>query len=134
MASQTRESEFTTQVRAQARLLGWMTYHTLRSDGSEAGFPDLILVWPTAEAKELAKPGAFEKHLADALADPAYASGLPLIVAELKREQEYPKPEQRLWLAVFAQITPHVAVWRPSDWDEIVRVLKEARPAPYRNR
>jgi hypothetical protein len=38
------ERSFQAQVVKLAELLGWRCYHTLRSEGSASGFPDLVLV------------------------------------------------------------------------------------------
>ena len=34
------------------------------------------------------------------------------------------RPEQRAWLAALQQTAAEVYLFRPSDWDEIVRVLQ----------
>lgn len=126
LASQVSEKVFQGQVMRQAKLLGWEAYHTHNSKRSVEGFPDTIFIYPTPEALELAAPGQFEKRLQDLTSFPR----VPLVVAELKKVDEYPTPEQRLWLALFRQVTDHVYVWRPTDWEEIHRVLTEARPVP----
>lgn len=63
------EADFESWLRDAAELTGWMVYHTLRSKGSHAGFPDYVL----------AKPGR-------------------LVFLELKREGQFETPEQREWL------------------------------------
>lgn len=126
LASQMPEKDFQSEVMKEAKLLGWVGYHTYSSKKSVEGFPDTVLIYPTPEALELAGPGQFEQRLRDLTGFPH----VPLVVAELKRVGEYPSPEQRLWLALFRQVTEHVYVWRPTDWDEIHRVLKDARPMP----
>lgn len=38
------EKQFTTRVKHIFRQAGWLPYHTLRSKGSDPGFPDLVCV------------------------------------------------------------------------------------------
>ena len=38
------EAEFQAAILKEAKRFGWLAYHTLFSKGSQAGFPDLILV------------------------------------------------------------------------------------------
>jgi hypothetical protein len=80
---------------AVAIQLGWTSYHTLRSKGSKAGYPDRTLV----------------------------RAGDRIIFAELKREQASPTPDQIEWLDRLAAAGGEVYLWRPSDLDEIARVL-----------
>jgi hypothetical protein len=48
-----------------------------------------------------------------------------LILAELKRDGEEPTAEQRGWIHdLYCVCTIEVYVWRPADWDEIVRILR----------
>jgi len=79
-----------------APMLGWrpdLTYHTLRSKGSQSGFPDRVLVRDR------------------------------IIFAELKREQGTPTETQREWLNALASAGAEVYLWRPSDLDEIATIL-----------
>jgi hypothetical protein len=77
-----------------ARTLGWnLTYHTLRSKGSAPGFPDRVLVKDR------------------------------VIYAELKRENGTPNATQQDWLTGLARAGAEVYLWRPSDLDEIGRIL-----------
>jgi hypothetical protein len=82
-----------------APMLGWrLCYHTLRSRGSKAGFPDRVLVRER------------------------------IIYAELKREKRVATPitpEQREWLDALAKTGAEVYLWRPSDLDEIATVLSK---------
>lgn len=90
------EKDFQQQIIDTAKLLGWKKiYHTWNSKRSASGFPDLIM----------ARDGI-------------------IIFAELKREGEDPTPAQREWLEELAKCE-HVKVfiWKPSIWDEIVKVL-----------
>lgn len=79
-----------------------LAYHTYDSRRSQKGLPDLILIHPRR--------------------------GILLIV-ETKKEGEYPKTEQRLWLAAFEVVAAHaptviiVKLWRPSDRPEVVDTL-----------
>lgn len=120
----TTEAEFQAQVVDLAKLHGWQVFHALpvqrASDGKhrtafqgDAGFPDLVM----------ARDGR-------------------IVVAELKREGQKPRPEQLDWLSALAGVvwrqehravvvgldpgappTVYVALWRPSDWESIEAVL-----------
>lgn len=77
-----------------APMLGWrLCYHTLRSKGSQSGFPDRVLVRDR------------------------------IVFAELKREQGKPTETQRQWLDGLASAGAEVYLWRPSDLDEIATIL-----------
>lgn len=81
------ETQLQEAVLELADTFGWLAYHTHRSDHSEAGFPDLVLL-----------------------------RGGWLLVVELKRDGLHPTPSQARWLDAFglAGVTTHV--WRPEDW------------------
>jgi hypothetical protein len=89
------ENAFQQAVIDLARWAGWSCYHTLRSTGSTAGYPDLTLV-----------------------------RGDVLLFAELKSQHGRVTPAQATWLAALREVT-HVesTVWRPGDWDVIERRL-----------
>lgn len=90
------EKAFQAMVVQYAKLLGWKTYHTLHSKGSEPGYPDLCLV-----------------------------RGERIVYAELKRERGRVSPAQQQWLdALSAAPGNEVYVWRPSSWDAIEEVLR----------
>ena len=77
-----------------------LVYHTHDSRRSAPGFPDLVLAHPDGR----------------------------LIFAELKRDGQYPKTEQRLWLSALSRVAEEnplveVFLWRPSDWENIVHSL-----------
>ena len=94
-ASTLSEKAWLQQVRTLARAQGWMTYHTLHSRGSEAGFVDLVCLKPPV-----------------------------LVCAELKTDVGRVTPQQQQWLNTLAQVTTVRAhVWRPSDWAEVVHVF-----------
>ena len=96
-----REAAFQARVIAAAQGYGWLVYHTFDSRRSAKGYPDLTMAHPDHG----------------------------LIFAELKREGGKPSPEQEDWLATL-RLAAHgdarvvVALWRPSDWDEVVRALR----------
>ncbi len=91
------ESDWDAQLfrgpKALANILGWHTYHTLRSKGSRSGYPDRTCVRER------------------------------IIFVELKREKTKPTPDQIDWLDRLARAGGEVYLWRPSDLDEIGRVL-----------
>jgi hypothetical protein len=91
------------QVRDLARRTHWRTYHTLRSPGSEQGFPDLVLL----------REGS---------------AGVECLIVELKSARGTPTTEQAAWLRDFS-LVPGVetAVWRPTDWPQIVERLTRPR-------
>jgi hypothetical protein len=72
---------------------GYTSYHTHDSRGSRRGFPDVCAVHPTQ---------------------------IRLIFAELKRQKEDLRPEQRVWARILralaaAGLPIEYYVWRPSD-------------------
>lgn len=87
-----------------APMLGWrLCYHTLRSKGSQSGFPDRVCV----------RRGR-------------------IIFVELKREltgkasvdrDRQPTEHQREWLDALAVAGAEVYLWRPSDLEEIGQIL-----------
>jgi hypothetical protein len=89
------EAEFSANVLRLAKLKGWrLTYHTHRSDRSEPGFPDWVLVRPPR-----------------------------LLFLELKRERGKATPVQETWLAALAACGVEARLFRPSDWPQIERTL-----------
>lgn len=80
------EAELLQAVRDLARLRGFLTYHTHRSDRSEPGFPDLVCVHPRTG---------------------------DVVIAELKTSRGRVSQAQQAWLDALhaAGLTPHV--WRP---------------------
>ena len=90
------EKEFLQQVRDLAKLCGWLVYHTHDSRRSPEGFPDLVLV-----------------------------RGDKVIFAELKSEKGRATSAQREWLDALEKVREvEACLWRPSDWDKIVEVLR----------
>lgn len=93
------EDELLEQVRAVARLNGWLTYHTHDSRRSERGFPDLVMV----------RRGR-------------------LVAAELKSERGLLTPDQHAWLTALARVeTVEAHVWKPRDWPEVAVALERER-------
>ena len=87
LAKTMTENALLNQVRALAHALGWLGYHTHRSDRSEPGYPDLTLV-----------------------------KGGRLIFTELKTEKGKPTFAQSEWLHALAfAASVEVYVWRPTD-------------------
>lgn len=93
------EAAFQKKVVDLAVALGWpreFIYHTHDSRRSGKGFPDLVMARPPREV-----------HI------------------ELKREKNsYPTAEQKAWREILEQCNQEVYLWRPSDWPEILEVLK----------
>ena len=89
------ERRFLAQVRALAALLGWRCYHTYRSDRSDVGFPDLVLVRPPR-----------------------------VIFAELKAERGTATTAQLDWLKDLRASNQEVYLWRPSDIEAVERILR----------
>lgn len=89
------EKEFTWSVRKAAQQLGWLEYHTHRSQFSSAGFPDLCMV-----------------------------RGNRLIFAELKMPKGKVSESQQRWLDDLCVTPVEVYVWRPDDWDTILDILR----------
>ncbi len=96
MRAETSEAEFLQAVRDLAKQLGWLIYHTHRSDRSEKGFPDLVLVRPPF-----------------------------VLYRELKSEKGRLKPEQETWLHTLGEAGQDVGVWRPHDLAPNGRVPRE---------
>jgi hypothetical protein len=81
------ESQLQAKVRRHAHQYGFtLIYHTHRSERSDPGFPDLVMV-----------------------------KGARLLFVELKAQAKYPTPTQREWLIALSNTAAEVYVWRPSD-------------------
>lgn len=112
-----RERTFNRHVIDEAQHYGWRTFHLRDRDNIHIvrgrGFPDLVMYRKNAET------GRTE-----------------LIAAELKRDADSSSTdEQREWMNALGQhvwVPPDV--WRPEDWAEIERVLRDgpANAAPNR--
>lgn len=110
------EAVFQARVVEVARWHGWsLKYHTLHARGSDAGWPDLVLGRPRqgsldAPREPLPLPELDRRR------------GLVLFV-ELKAEKGRVSPAQRVWLEHLHDCGLLVALWRPSDWQEVLAVL-----------
>lgn len=89
------ESEWEQQVEQIASLFGWLKFHTYDARRSEEGFPDLILLRPPR-----------------------------LVVSELKKMGEDPRAEQLGWLRSFRACGAETYIWRPSDFDQVMEILR----------
>ena len=89
------ERVFQRQVNDLAGLLGWLYYHTHRSDRSQPGFPDLVMV----RRKRT-------------------------IFAELKTERGVTSAPQEEWGRALVETGAEFYLWRPSMFEEILETLK----------
>lgn len=103
MAKAMLEATLQSNILGAADTLAWLSYHTHDSRRSRRGFPDLCM---------------------------AHRDQHRLIFAELKRETENLRPEQKLWANILRSL-PFVEyyLWRPSDWlsGDVTRI-PAARP------
>lgn len=96
-------------MRTLSRLGGWLRYHTLDSRGSDAGFPDEVLV-----------------------------RGSQIVFAELKagptRLARYqPTVEQKRWLGALRGAGADARLWTPDDLEEIADLLLPAGVSVHRS-
>jgi len=89
------EKEFTGQIKELAATFGYSFYHTWHSIHSAPGFPDCVL----------AKPGR-------------------LIFCELKSETGKVSNKQQEWLDVLEAAGAETYLFRPSQFEEMVQVLR----------
>ena len=96
------ERDFQATVVEMARALDWSVHGVLEQERYakrlSKGFPDLVL----------ARFGLLAR----------------VIFCELKTQKGRVSPEQRAWLDLLTECDQEVYLWRPSDMDEIERVLK----------
>lgn len=105
---QISESDWQQRVIDLARVLGWRVHHG-RPALTGRGWRTPVQGHPGYVDLTLARPGR-------------------LILAELKTTTGLLGPEQRAWLAVLRTVPGiEVFVWRPTDWDQVVRILSEDR-------
>lgn len=89
------EKQFLAFVTDLAQLGQWLIYHTYDSRRSQAGFPDLVLT----------RNG----HI---------------IFAELKSQKGRVRPNQQMWIDELSKSGEvDVYLWRPSDEEDIKRIL-----------
>ena len=81
-----------------ARWLGFLAYHTWRSDHSAPGFPDAVLLHPDGR----------------------------ILVVEFKTTIGKVTPIQQTWLDGFKACGVPAYVWRPADWHDgtVERILR----------
>jgi hypothetical protein len=96
------EKSFMGMVVELMRLSGFLVYHTYDSRRSEAGFPDLVAIRQ--------QPSSLFARL---------------LFVELKTDKGALSTAQIRWLQLL-NLVPcvEVFVWRPSDFDEIKKVLR----------
>lgn len=94
LTAQVSERDFMESVIDEARLRGWLVYHTHDSRRSEAGFPDFVMV-----------------------------RGRTVLWVECKRDGQNPTHAQRVWLDALGRAGQMVYVWRPRDREEVSRWL-----------
>lgn len=93
------ESAFQETVVRVMTVMGWRHYHTHDSRRSSRGFPDLVAVRAPR-----------------------------VIFAELKAQDGRVSGDQAGWMAALGHCPGVEAyVWRPGDWDEIIRILGRPR-------
>ncbi|MBO0728577.1 MAG: hypothetical protein J2P57_04920 [Acidimicrobiaceae bacterium] len=94
------EKEWQRQVVHLAQLHGWECWHPWLSIHSPRGFPDLVMVRPPR-----------------------------IVAAELKRDTGKLTPAQEHWLDLLGACPQIEAYeWRPSDFEEVERVLRRTPP------
>lgn len=89
------EKAWQAKVVEAARWQGWHVFHPYDMRRSEPGWPDLTLV-----------------------------RGQRLVFAELKSATGRLTPAQVSVLGMLQQTAAEVHVWRPSDWDDVLCVLR----------
>lgn len=91
------EAQWQRTITDLAETFGWLVYHAYDSRRSEPGFPDLCLVRDR------------------------------VIFAEIKRQHGRLTDDQARWWWALEQAGAEAYVWRPSDWPEVERTLRERR-------
>ena len=92
------EKDFQERVCHLARLYGWKIYSVPDSRRvSLSGYPDLTM-WHVGQGR--------------------------LAFAELKREKGKVSESQKIVLSELSTLGVEVYLWRPSDWDSILEILK----------
>lgn len=88
------EEAFQLQVLRLAWAKGWMAFHCRIAIGSNAGWPDLVLL-----------------------------RGDRLLFRELKREDGRLTDKQAEWLEALHKAGADAKVWKPSDWNDVEQTL-----------
>lgn len=105
------EQPFTERLVRYAMARGWLAYH------ARTAYDPRAKGWRTATTGDKGWP------------DCVFVRGDDVVVAELKAQGKYPKPDQRRWLegmqraAARSNGAIRVFVWRPIDAAEISEVL-----------
>jgi len=95
------ERQFTQQVIQLLKLCGFdLVYHTFNSMHSVKGFPDVVDLW---------------------------LSDTRLLFAELKSDNGKVTDEQVGWIMALREAGQEAHIWRPAEWDSIVRIIQEAK-------
>ena len=93
------EQGFQNEVTSIADKNGWLWFHHPYEDGPvRSGWPDLVLVHPRRKL---------------------------LLFRELKRERGPLTREQSEFLYALQAVGADAKIWKPNDWDEIVKVLED---------
>ena len=90
------EKQFQDRILAFCRWTGLRAYHVYDSRKSAPGFPDLVIVGPKG-----------------------------VIFAELKSATGKLSEHQRDWLHDLARAGQKTFVWRPSDWGQVEKELRQ---------
>ena len=102
MTTDLTEKQWAAQISDLAKTLGWLRYHTYRSDRSPAGFPDEVLVKDRVVFMELKRDLTGKRSVDRA---------------------RQPSPLQVEWMDRLAKAGAEVYLARPADWQEVGRVL-----------
>ena len=90
------EEVFGEAVRAYAKTMGWLAYHTHDSRRSDPGWPDWVFCRPPR-----------------------------IVIAELKTASGRPTKAQARWIAALQECPGmEVRVWRPRDWSDVLETLR----------
>lgn len=101
------EADFQKQVLDLARLHGWRTAHFRPAMNGRGK-------WQTAVQGD-----------GEGFPDTLFVRGAEIMVAELKVGANEVTDEQAAWLSALAEANVPAFVWRPDDWQGIVKVLKD---------
>ena len=89
------EKSFQSQVVRYAELMGWRYWHTLRSEGSPKGWPDLVLI---------RRPR--------------------ILFVEIKAQRTPVTRDQQACIDALRACDQEAWIFRPSDWEKIERLLR----------